>query len=542
MTHKILITDDLSSQGLAHLESAGDVKYDVVKGLAPEMLAQHIPGYDGLIVRSSVKVTEHVLAAANRLKVVGRAGVGVDNIDVDSASRRGIIVMNTPGANTIATAEHTMALLLALCRHVPEAHYTLQKTGQWDRKRFIGRQLHRKTIGIIGMGRVGTQVTTRCQAFGMKVLTYDPYLSDDLARELKVNRVDLDELLARSDFISLHTALTPQTRRIINAETIAKMKDGVRIINAARGALIDESDLVEALQSGKIAGAALDVYSQEPLPADSPLHKLDNVIITPHLAASTVESQRDVSVQIIDQMLNALREQDFCNTINMPIVDATLLKTLQPFLDLAEKVGSLQTQLAGGAIHRVEVEIKGDEIRPHIKPITVAILKGILDPILHQTVNYINAPHLAHERGIAISETSSLPTPNYPNLISCQVEWADGSRMMSATLFGQDEPRLVLVDSYRIDVRPEGILLIIHSQDCPNFIGQVGTLLGKYNTSIADWRTGRCGPRGQALSFINIESDVPDEVIKAILEFEMVKKVDKIQLSIPSSTGICDSA
>jgi D-3-phosphoglycerate dehydrogenase len=542
MTHKILITDDLSSQGLAHLESAGDVKYDVVKGLTPEMLAQHIPGYDGLIVRSSVKVTEHVLAAANRLKVVGRAGVGVDNIDVDSASRRGIIVMNTPGANTIAAAEHTMALLLALCRHVPEAHYTLQKTGQWDRKRFIGRQLHRKTIGIIGMGRIGAQVTGRCQAFGMKVLAYDPYLSDDLARELKVNRVDLDELLARSDFISLHTALTPQTRRIINAKTIAKMKDGVRIINAARGALIDESDLVEALQSGKIAGAALDVYSQEPLPADSPLHKLDNVIITPHLAASTVESQRDVSVQIIDQMLNALREQDFCNTINMPIVDATLLKTLQPFLDLAEKVGSLQTQLAGGAIHRVEVEIKGDEIHPHIKPITVAILMGILDPILHQTVNYINAPHLARERGIAISQTSSLPTPDYPNLISCQVEWADGSRMISATLFGQDEPRLVLVDSYRIDVRPEGILLIIHSQDCPNFIGQVGTLLGKYNTSIADWRTGRCGPRGQALSFINIESDVPDEVIKAILEFEMVKKVDKIQLSIPSSTGICDTA
>jgi D-3-phosphoglycerate dehydrogenase len=542
MTHKILITDDLSSQGLAHLESAGDVKYDVVKGLTPEMLAQHIPGYDGLIVRSSVKVTEHMLAAADRLKVVGRAGVGVDNIDVDSASRRGIIVMNTPGANTIATAEHTMALLLALCRHVPEAHYTLQKTGQWDRKRFIGRQLHRKTIGIIGMGRIGAQVAGRCQAFGMKVLTYDPYLSDDLARELKVNRVDLDELLARSDFISLHTALTPQTRQIINAKTIAKMKDGVRIINAARGALIDESDLVEALQSGKIAGAALDVYSQEPLPADSPLHKLDNVIITPHLAASTVESQRDVSVQIIDQMLNALREQDFCNAINMPIVDATLLKTLQPVLDLAEKVGSLQTQLAGGAIHRVEVEIKGDEMRPHIKPITVAILKGILDPILNQTVNYINAPHLAHERGIAISQTSSLPTPNYPNLISCQVEWADGGRVMSATLFGQDEPRLVLVDSYRIDVRPEGILLIIHSQDCPNFIGQVGTLLGKYNTSIADWRTGRCGPRGQALSFINIESDVPDEVIKAILEFEMVKKVDKIQLSIPSSTGICDSA
>lgn len=542
MTYRILITDDLSAQGLALLESAGDVTYDVVKGVTPENLAQHIPGYDGLIVRSSVDVTAQVLAAANKLKVIGRAGAGVDNIDVDTASKRGIIVMNTPGANTIAAAEHTMALLLALCRHVPEAHYTLQKTGQWDRKRFIGRQLHGKTIGIIGMGRIGAQVASRCQAFGMKVLTYDPYLSNDLARELKVNRVDLDELLTSSDFISLHTALTSQTRRIISAKTIAKMKDGVRLINAARGALIDENDLAEAIQSGKIAGAALDVYSQEPLPADSPLHKLDNVILTPHLAASTMEAQRDVSLQIIDQMLNALRGLDFCNAINMPIADAALLKTLQPFLDLAEKVGSLQTQLAEGAIHRVEVEVKGDEIRPHIKPITVAILKGILDPILNQTVNYINAPHLAHERGITISQTSGLPTPNYPNLISCQVEWTDGSRTMSATLFGQDEPRLVQVDTYRIDVRPEGILLIIHSQDCPSFIGQVGTLLGKYNASIADWRTGRCGPRGQALSFINIESDVPDEVITAILELAMVQKVDKIQLSIPSSSEICDFA
>ncbi len=529
MTYKILITDDLSPQGLARLEENPEVTFDLVKGLNPETLAQHIPGYDGLIVRSSVKVTEAVLAAADRLKVVGRAGVGVDNIDVEAASMRGIIVMNTPGANTIATAEHTLALLLALCRHVPQAHFTL-KAGQWDRKRFTGRQLYRKTIGIIGMGRIGAQVAGRCQAFGMEVLTYDPYLSDDLAHELKVKRVDLAELLARSDFVSLHAALTGRTRQIINAEAIAQMKDGVRIINAARGALIDEAALVEGLQSGKIAGAALDVYSQEPLPADSPLRQLDNVIITPHLAASTVEAQRDVGTQIVDQMLDALQELDFRNAINMPIADATLLKTLQPFLHLAEKVGSLQTQLAEGAIDRVEVEIEGEEIRTHIKPITVAILKGMLDPILHQTVNYINAPHLAQQRGIAISQTSSLPTPDYPNLISCRVEWNGGSRTISATLFSQGEPRLVQIDGYRVDVRPEGILLVTHSHDRPGFIGRVGTLLGEHHINIATWRTGRSAPGGLALSFISVDSDIPEEVIKAILEFELVMKVNKIHL------------
>jgi D-3-phosphoglycerate dehydrogenase len=529
MTYKILITDDLSPEGLDLLEGAEDVQFDLVKGLTPATLAERIPGYDGLIVRSSVKVTEEVLSAADRLKVVGRAGVGVDNIDVGAASLRGVIVTNTPGANTIATAEHTMALLLALCRHVPQAYVSL-KAGQWERKKFMGLQLYRKTIGIIGMGRIGTRVALRCQAFGMEVLAYDPYLSDEVAHELKVKPVDLAELYAQADFISLHAALTAQTEQLIDAKAIAQMKEGVRIINAARGALIDEAALLEGLRSGKIAGAALDVFATEPLPLDSPLLALDNVIVTPHLAASTVEAQQDVGTQIVQQILDALRGLDFRNAINMPIVDAKLLQQLRPFLALAEKVGSLQTQLAEDAIQRIEVEIKGQVLNGHIKPVTVAILKGILGSVLHETVNYINAPHLARQRGIVVSQTSGLPTPDYPNLISCRVEWGSGSRTIAATLFHDNEPRLVQIDDYHFDVRPEGQILVMGNHDRPGFIGRVGTLLGEHDINIAAWRYGRTKPYGLALSFIRVDSDVPDEVINALLDFEPVIWIKKVQL------------
>lgn len=529
MPYKILITDDLSPQALARLEDSPDVEFDLIKGLTPETLAQHIPEYDGLIVRSSVKVTGPVLEAADRLKVIGRAGVGVDNIDVNAASLRGIIVMNTPGANTVATAEHTIALLLALCRHVPQAHASL-KAGQWDRKRFTGTQLYRKTIGIVGMGRIGARVAIRCQAFGMEVITYDPYLSDEVAHDLKVKRVDLPELLASSDFITLHAALTPDTEKMIDAKAIAQMKDGVRIVNAARGALIDEEALVEGLKSGKIAGAALDVFTCEPLPPDSPLLALDNVVVTPHLAASTGEAQRDVGTQIVDQMLDALRGHDYRNALNMPIVDARLLQRLRPFMILAEKVGSLQTQLAGDAIQRVEVEIEGDELGDHIKPITVAILKGLLEPVLHQSVNYINAPHLAQQRGIVVAQASGLPTPDYPNLISCKVDWAGGSRTVAATLFSHDEPRLVQIDGYRVDVRPEGTILVVSNHDQPGIIGRVGTILGEHGINIAAWRYGRNEPYGLALSFIGVDSDVPEHVLNTLLNFEPVRWIKKVHL------------
>ncbi|MCB0190545.1 MAG: phosphoglycerate dehydrogenase [Anaerolineae bacterium] len=527
---KILITDDVSAQGLSLLEEAADIEFDLIKGLTPETLAERIPDYDGLVVRSSVKVTKEVLEAADKLKVIGRAGVGVDNIDVDTASMRGIVVMNTPGANTIATAEHTMTLLLALCRHAPQAYVTL-KQGRWDRKSFTGTQLHRKTIGIIGMGRIGMRVAARCQGFGMDVITYDPYLSDEAAHELRIKCVTLPELLAQADFIALHAALTPNTEQIINAEAIAQMKDGVRIVNTARGALIDQDALVEGLKSGKIAGAALDVFIEEPVPADSPLLAMDNVIVTPHLAASTVEAQADVGTQIVSQIIDALRGLDFRNALNMPFSDAKLLRTMQPYLALAEKVGSLQAQLADNTIERIEVEIKGTEISDHIKPITVAILKGLLEPHMEKAINYINAPYLIERRGIKVSQTRGLPAPDYPNLISCRIEWqGGGSRTVAATLFNHDEPRLVQIDGYRVDVRPEGIILVFQSYDRPGFIGRVGTVLGELGINIATWRTGRTAPGGMALSFVSVDRDVPENVMNLIQEFELIMRIRKVKL------------
>ena len=529
MIYRILITDDISTQGLKRLENADNVSFDIIKGLKSRTLTQCIAGYDGLIVRSSVKVTEEVLTAADKLKVIGRAGIGIDNIHIMAASTRGIIVMNTPDANTIATVEHAMALLLALCRHIPQA-YTSLRGGQWDRKRFTGSQLYSKTLGIIGMGRIGSKVAAHCQSFGMDIITYDPYLSNEVAEEMKVQRVDLSELLARSDFITLHAALTPDTKQIINAEAIAQMKTGVRIINTARGQLINEPALIEGLQQGKISGAALDVFTEEPLSPHSPLLSMNNVIITPHLAASTEEAQCDVGTQIVDQMLDALSGHEYRNAINMPIVDASLLSKLRPILDLAEKVGSLLTQLAEDAIQRIEVEIKGDEICNHIKPITVAILKGSLDPILNQRVNYVNAPHLARERGITVSQISGLSTPDYPNQISCRAEWSGGSRTIAATLFSHNEPRLVQIDGYQLDVHPEGTILVIISRDKPGFIGRVGTILGKHNINIATWRTGRAEPGGLAISFISVDQDIPECVLKILQDFELVTKATKVRL------------
>ncbi len=530
MTHKILITDDLSPQGLARLEDAEDIEFDIIKGLSPEEFVKTIPPYDGLIIRSSVKVTKEVLAAAANLKAIGRAGVGVDNVDVDEASLRGVIVMNTPGANTIATAEHAMALLLAMCRNIGPA-YTSLKAGRWDRKKYMGTQLYRKTIGIIGMGRIGARVAHRCQAFGMDVITYDPYLTDEVAEELKVERVQLADLFARSDFVSLHAASTPDTQHIINANTIAQMKEGARLVNTARGALIDETALVEALKSGKIAAAALDVFPEEPLPNDSALRKLDNVTITPHLAASTVEAQRDVSTQIVEQMLDVLHETDFRNVINFPLVDASILKTLRPFLNLAEKIGRLQTQLAEGAINRIEVNLKGEEIVNQARPLTVAILKGIFDPILDEAVNYINAPHLAERRGITVLSQNTGVSSDYANLISCRVEWDGGHHTVAGTLFNHDEPRIVGLDGYRIDVLPpEGYILVTHSWDKPGFIGQVGTILGQHNINIATWRTGRTEPGGLAISFIRIDNEPPQEVITALEKVDLIRKVQTVQL------------
>jgi len=529
MTFRILVTDDLSPEAVDLLNQHDDIDFDVAKGLSPEELERRIVGYDALIVRSSARATAEVIAAADKLRVIGRAGVGVDNINIPAASERGVVVMNTPGANTVATAEHTMALLLALCRNLPQAVQSLRE-GRWDRRQYKGVEVREKTIGIVGLGRIGRRVARRCRAFGMDVICYDPYLSEERAHQMRIERVSLDELLARSDFITLHAALTSKTRGLIDKQAVDKMKPGVRIINAARGDLIDEAALIEGLGSGIIAGAALDVLSQEPADPDNPLLHMENVLVTPHLAASTQEAQRQVGIQIVDQVIDALHEVDYRNAVNMPAIDGQARKELRPYLAMAESVGSLQNQMAFDAITKLEIGVIGKAIEQHIKPITVSILKGLLEPVSNVVVNQVNAPHVAMERGIQVAQTTGLHSTDYPNLITCMVEWNGGSRTMAATLFSHDEPRIVDVDGFRIDVIPEGTILVAWSHDQPGFIGKVGTLLGDLGINIATWRTGRTGLGELALSFISIDGDVPDEVVEQLSKTPPIERIIKVSL------------
>lgn len=387
---KILISDKLGQAGLDRLDLAKDAQYDMKTGLSKEELMAILPEYDALIIRSGTKADADILAAGTKLKVVGRAGIGVDNVDVRAATLRGIIVMNTPGANSIATAEQAVALMLAASRHTAQAHASV-KDGEWRRSEFVGTEMYRKVLGIIGFGRIGRLVAKRAQAFGMEILAYDPYVSEEVGQELGITLVDLDDLLAQSDYITLHTALMPETEKMINAQSIAQMKPGMILINAARGKLIDEEALAEGLKNGQVRTAALDVYQKEP-PSSSPLIGLPNVIHTPHLGASTKEAQRDVATQIVDQVLDALRGTDFRNAINLPFQAGPDFAETRPYMELGEKLGKLHCYLADAPIRRVEIEVRGETVNELVKPIAAGLLKGILEKSISEQVNYINAP------------------------------------------------------------------------------------------------------------------------------------------------------
>jgi D-3-phosphoglycerate dehydrogenase len=530
-TYRILVSDPMSPDGLARLRAAPDAEVTAPGKMPRTALLDALGDYDALIVRSETKVDGEVLERAARLKVVGRAGVGLDNVELDAATARGIIVMNTPGANAIATCEHTFAMILALCRKLPQADASLRR-GEWTRSRFLGVQLFRKTLGIIGLGRIGQQVAQRAQAFGMETLGYDPYISADLAQHLNVTLVSLDDLLARADFITLHTVLTPETHHLIGRESLARVKPGARLINCARGELVDEAALVEALTNGQLAGAALDVYSVEP-PTESPLLALDNVVLTPHLGASTEEAQRDVSLQIVDQVLDALRGVSFRNAVNFPFVDGLVWRELRPYLDLAERIGALQTQLMPGRLKKVEIELRGPDIASHAKALSVAVLKGLLTAMVGDEVNYINAPILAAERGIAVAQSepsAGLDALDYLNLISCRVLGDQGERLIAGTLFSREQPRIVQMDGFRVDAPPTGIVLVMLSHDAPGVIGRVGTLLGEHGINIAEWRLGRDAPGGNALSFINLDNPIPPDVLARLLDAKDVISAKVVRL------------
>lgn len=527
--YKILVSDKLGQAGLDLLDAADDVSYDLKLKHSKEALIAILPEYDGWIVRSGTKPDADMIAAASKLKVIGRAGIGVDNIDLEAATKQGVVVMNTPGANSMATAEQALALMLAASRHTAHAHGSL-KAGEWNRSAFAGQELYQKTLGVIGFGKIGRLVAERAQAFGMSVIAFDPYVSEDVARELAVTLVDLDDLLAQSDYLTLHTAATPETTHLINSDTIAQMKEGVIIVNAARGKLIDEAALAAGLDSGKIKAAALDVYEQEPPAPDNPLIGHAKVTHVPHLGASSVEAQRNVAVMVAEQVLDALRETEIRNAVNLPFDPGPHFAQQRPFMTLAEKIGSLQSQLADAPIERVEIEVSGTDADQLVRPVAAALLKGLLIPQFGNEVNDVNAPSFAAAQGITISQSKGLSTGNYNHIISSRVHWDGGQRIVSGVLFGGTEPRIVQVDEDWLDARPVGTLLYMRNKDVPGVIGQVGTILAAYQVNIGEWRMGRAVPGGEALSLINLDSIPLDAVMNALSNVSAITQVKLIQL------------
>lgn len=526
---RILVSDKVGKEGLELLKQAEDVSFDLKTGLSKTELLQIIPEYDALLVRSETKVDAEVMQAGVNLKVVGRAGMGVDNIDVPVATKRGIVVMNTPRANSIATAEQTLGLMLAISRHTVSAHNSLL-TGEWNRSKFVGVELYGKYLGVVGFGNIGRLVASRALAFGMNVLAYDPYVSEAVAHEMGVTLVDLDDLLEQSDYITLHTVSSPETQKMINTQTINQMKKGVIILNVARGKLIDELALAEALKSGKVKAAAIDVFSQEPPQPDHPLIGLPNVLHTPHLGASSMEAQRIVAIEIVEQVLDALRGKGVRNAVNMPFQVGPDFHKIQPHMVLAETLGKLQYHMAPAPIQRVELAVRGDMSQDIIRPAAAALLKGLLNGSGDSEVNYINAPVIATERGVMLTQVKDMSASDYPNLMSCWVYWEGGQRMVSGVLFGGSELRVVQVEDYHLEANPRGTLLIMRNRDVPGVIGQVGTILAAYDVNIGEWRMGRSVPGGEALSFISLDSEPPIQVLDALQRMPAITQVKLLSL------------
>lgn len=528
---KILVADRLEKDGLRLLEREKGIKADVKVGLSPEELKKTIGGYDAVIIRSSTHLSQDILEAAKHLKVIGRAGVGVDNVDLDTATKRGIIVMNTPEGNTRATAEHTMTMMLALARKIPQANASLL-AGKWRREEFIGTELHGKTLGIIGLGRIGREVA-RCaaQGLGMRVAAYDPFITEESVKALGVTFYDLKRLLRESDFITVHTPLTAETTHLIGRGAFQLMKTGVRIVNCARGGIIDEKALLQAIRSGKVAGAALDVFENEP-PANNPLLKCPQVIATPHLGAATREAQENVSVAVVRQVLDALHNRAIRNAVNLPSVDPETYRALRPWLILAERMGLIHTQLFGGRLREVTVRFGGEVAQYPLAVLTVAVLKGLLTPISGAAVNFVNAPAVARERGITVNESKTSEAKDFANFIEIEVSHNHERNRVMGTLFGNQDPRIVKINEFLLDAEPKGYMLFIHNEDRPGVVGALGTLLGRNSVNIAEMTLARIRKQRKtmALTIINTDQDVPPKVLEEIRKLPAIIDVKLAKL------------
>lgn len=514
-TYRILAADGVSPKGIALLAESPHFQVETSGGLKEDELIARIGDLDALIVRSQTKVTPKALAAAKKLKVIGRAGVGVDNVHVETATERGIVVMNTPGGNTISTAEHTFSLLLSLARKIPQAHASMA-AGKWDRKSFEGTELCGKTLGIIGMGRIGGEVARRAIGFGMNVIAFDPYLVQSRARSLQVELADdLTALLTRADFITVHMPMTPETKNILNAKTLAQCKKGVRIVNCARGGLVEEAALLDALKSGHVAGAALDVYEKEPPADDLPFRSLPNVVLTPHLGASTAEAQESVGVEIAQAISEYLVNGIINNAVNVPNVDLRTLALIRPYLGLGEKLGRLLAQITPHGLETLTIHYTGKVSEGETVPITRSVLKGLLSKSSEVAINEVNAPRAAQNLGLKVTETKSSEDGEFTDLITVEATKGDSRYEVGATLYGA-RPRIVRLNGHNLEATPEGILLIVENQDRPGMVGWIGTLLAKQKINIASMSLSRGETGGKALGVLNLDSMPSPELLKEI--------------------------
>jgi len=528
---KVIVCDPVSPKGIALLQQRPEFEVAVLKQKTPEAeLLPLVADAAALIVRSETKITRKVMEAAPKLRVVGRAGVGVDNVDVEAATERGVVVMNTPGGNTVSTAELTFSMLMALARKIPQANASM-KAGEWNRKAFSGTELYKKTLGILGMGRIGGEVAKRATAFGMRVLAYDPYLSLARAKALQVEVVELDDIYTQSDFITVHMPMTEETRGMLNRQAFARMKTGVRVLNCARGGIINEADLVEAIKSGKVAGAALDVYETEPPPKEFPLRDLPQVIMTPHLGASTEEAQENVGIEVAEQIADYLLKGAIRNAVNMPSLDAKTFETVRPYLSLGNKLGRLVGQLAPKRNDRLVITFGGKAADVPTDPVTREVLLGFLGQTLGTDVNQVNVKTVAASRGLAVEEIKSSEQTDYHEWLHVAAWSGDTKLSAGGTILGaRQQPRIVRLDGQPVEIVPSGVLFLFNNKDRPGIVGYIGTLMGRHGVNIASMSLHRDNEGGVALTVLNLDSVPPAELVEQIQKDPDISNVKVVKL------------
>jgi len=508
---KVLVSDNLGDVGIKMFREEPGIEVDVKTGLTPAELKSVIADYDALVIRSATKVTEELLEAGKLLKVVGRAGIGLDNVDIPTATKRGVVVMNTPTGNVITTAEHTIAMMMSLTRNIPWGTATL-KEGLWEKKKLQGREVFQKVLGVIGFGKIGSIVADRARGLKMQVIVHDSFVTPEQIEKAGFEPVTLDELYRRADYITMHVPKLKDTIGLLDKAAFEKMKDGVMIINCARGGIVDEADLDQALRSGKVAGAALDVFENEP-PGACPLLEVDRVICTPHLGASTLEAQTNVAVQVAEQIIAYLKDGTIINAVNVPAVSGELLERIGPLLTLTDRMGCLLAQLAAGPVREVVIEYAGDFQDLDLSPVTTAVLKGLLTPMIKDDVNFVNAEILAKERGVKVTETRIPEADEYINLITVRAYFDDGKSKVAGTIFGLKDPRVVNINNFRLEMHPRGRFILIHNHDKPGAIGSIGTLLGDHKINISKMRVGQEEVGDKTMIFLRTDDPIPEDVM-----------------------------